>query len=182
LDLAAPRASDIAIEDIEAGLSKVCRFGGQSLRFYSVAQHAVSISLAVQHLGRPDLGLAALHHDSHEAYICDVPSPLKQLLNPGYAEVTGRLDKAIAEHFGIELPRKGTADGDFIKAIDDALLLIEAGVLLHGGVHALGPDTTARVTNERTREAARAGVADIERPWSIETAANNFRRLHDSLS
>jgi uncharacterized protein len=182
LDLAAPRASDIAIEDIVAGLSKVCRFGGQSLRFYSVAQHAVAVSLAVEHLGRSDLGLAALHHDSHEAYTCDVPRPLKTLLNPDYDQVTGRLDRAIAEHFGIELPRKGTADGDLIKAADDAVLLIEADALLHGGVDALGGDVAARAADHPTRKAALAGVSSFEQPWSIETAAYNFRRLHDGFS
>ncbi len=34
----------------------------------------------VEESGRPDLALAALHHDSHEAYLCDLPKPVKNKL------------------------------------------------------------------------------------------------------
>src|SRR5215211_3245285 len=77
LDLDHPRSEDIRIEDVAGGLSKVCRFGAQALEYYSVAQHALLVRRLVEEGGYPELALAALHHDSHEAYLCDIPSPLK---------------------------------------------------------------------------------------------------------
>lgn len=73
LDLDNLKVDDIAIEDVASGLSKVCRFGGQTLAFHSVAQHAILVKELVLQIGRPDLALAALHHDSHEAFACDLP-------------------------------------------------------------------------------------------------------------
>ncbi len=82
LDLDAPTVETIQLEDIAAALSKVCRFGAQAREFYSVAQHAVLVhDLVTGEFGRADLALATLHHDSHEAYTCDVPKPLKDLID-----------------------------------------------------------------------------------------------------
>jgi hypothetical protein len=80
LDLDDPQPNQICLDDIASALSKVCRFGAQPQQFYSVAQHAVHVSRIVEDDGRPDLALAALHHDSHEAYVCDLPSPVKKKL------------------------------------------------------------------------------------------------------
>src|SRR4051812_33607207 len=78
LDLDDPRPEDIVLADVAGGLAKVCRFGGQATRFYSVAQHALLVARFVtENLGRPDLVPWALHHDSAEAYTCDLPRPLK---------------------------------------------------------------------------------------------------------
>ena len=72
LDLDDPRPEDIQIEDVAGGLSKVCRFGAQPREYYSVAQHALLVRQLVVEAGHPELALAALHHDSHEAYVCDL--------------------------------------------------------------------------------------------------------------
>src|SRR5918994_6288050 len=93
LDLADPDPGAIRLEDIAAALSKVCRFGAQTTRFYSVAQHAVLVQRLVVEAGRPDLSLAALHHDSHEAYVGDVTTPLKRMLGRQYHDVCARLDQ-----------------------------------------------------------------------------------------
>lgn len=84
LDLVNPDPAVIRLEDIAAALSKVCRFGAQTTRFYSVAQHAVLVQRLVVEAGRPDLSLAALHHDSHEAFVGDVTTPLKRMLGSHY--------------------------------------------------------------------------------------------------
>jgi uncharacterized protein len=81
LDFTDPSPQSIELDDIGHGLSFVPRFGAQALAFRSVAQHAVFVSEIVARLGHRDLALAALHHDSHEAYACDIPSPLKGLCN-----------------------------------------------------------------------------------------------------
>jgi len=68
LDNCTPQA--IFIDDIASALSKICRFGAQARRFYSVAQHALlGQDILLGDLGRADLSLFALHHDSHEAFV-----------------------------------------------------------------------------------------------------------------
>lgn len=62
------------IQDIAHGLSNICRFSGQASRFYSVGHHCLVLSSL---FGDPKLRLAALLHDASEAYMGDVPTPVK---------------------------------------------------------------------------------------------------------
>lgn len=55
-----PRPEDIRLEDIAAALSKLCRFGGQCLKFCSVAEHSVLVAQQVP----PQYQLTALLHDA----------------------------------------------------------------------------------------------------------------------
>lgn len=74
-----PKPADVHLEDIAHALSNTCRFGGHSPRFYSVAQHATLVAVLVLEASRrPDWALLALHHDSAEAYLGDIPRPIKQ--------------------------------------------------------------------------------------------------------
>jgi len=98
--------------------------------FYSVAQHAVLVHDLVVEAGHPELAATALHHDSAEAYVCDLPSPLKALLqakgNHAYRDAADRLDEAIASALGHEPSPSGAE----IKLADLRALLIEAAELL----------------------------------------------------
>lgn len=92
-----PQPQDVNIHDIADTLAKVCRFGGRSQRFLSVAQHSVIVSQAVG--ADRDLQLRALMHDAAEAYVCDVPSPIKRLI-PQWDAIECRVHCCIAAAFG----------------------------------------------------------------------------------
>ena len=143
LDLDDPRSEDIRIKDVAGGLSKVCRFGAQPLAYYSVAQHALLVRQLVVEAGYPELALAALHHDSHEAYLCDIPSPLKRKIRARttvYDEACRALDRVIAEALGFKLPEQGSPEQQAIKHADRQALLVEATRLLPDGGEALRRD------------------------------------------
>lgn len=96
-----PREDEVDIRDIAHSLSMQCRYGGHSLRFYSVAEHSVHMARMVS----PENALWALLHDAAEAYLADVPRPLKRHL-PGYKEAENQVMRAICDHFGLphEMP------------------------------------------------------------------------------
>jgi hypothetical protein len=96
-----PRAEDVCIEDIAHALSMQCRYGGHSMQFYSVAEHSVHIYrwLAAGNYA-PNVRLAGLLHDATEAYVADVPRPLKRHL-AGYKDAEAVVWRAVAERFGL---------------------------------------------------------------------------------
>lgn len=94
-----PTPEMVCIEDIAHALSKQCRFGGHLPRFYSVAQHSV----ACMNNAEPAERLAALLHDASEAYLLDIPSPIKKRL-ANYNEIEEGLMRVIAEKFGFGWP------------------------------------------------------------------------------
>lgn len=97
-----PQPEDIHIEDIAQALSNQCRFAGHCARFYSVAEHSLLVS---QQLVDPELRMMGLLHDATEAYVIDMPKPLKSLL-PAYEAFEMALWRVIARKFGLatELP------------------------------------------------------------------------------
>lgn len=94
-----PHVDDIVIEDIAHALSNKCRYGGHTRRFYSVAEHSVLVARRAS----PEHRLTALLHDASEAYLADVPRPVKPFLT-GYAALEQTLDEVIAERFGLTYP------------------------------------------------------------------------------
>ena len=80
----APNLEKILVEDIAHALAHQCRFGGHASRFYSVAEHSVHVS----QLCLPEHALWGLLHDASEAYLVDLPRPLKLL--PEFARVPQR--------------------------------------------------------------------------------------------
>ncbi len=101
-----PNPDDILIEDIAHALSNQPRFGGHLPgRFYSVAQH----SIECYKLAIPEEQFAALMHDSSEAYLLDMPKPIK-LEIAQYNTIEDKLMKVIAAKFGFEYPKSKGVD------------------------------------------------------------------------
>ncbi|SDT46562.1 hypothetical protein SAMN05192545_3951 [Maribacter dokdonensis] len=96
LNVVNPKPDQICIEDIAHALSRVPRFAGHLDAFFSVAQHSLNVS----HLSPDEYKLEGLLHDATEAYLADLPSPLKNHC-PGYKELEARLYYVIAKKYGI---------------------------------------------------------------------------------
>lgn len=178
LDLDDPRPEDIRIEDVAGGLSKVCRFAAQAREYYSVAQHALLVRQLLVEAGRPELALVALHHDSHEAYLCDIPSPLKRKIRARttvYEEACKTLDRAIAEAFGFGWPEEDSPKQRAVKHADNQALLVEAARLLPDGGKALRRDLG--LGEEELRD-----LAPLEETLPPAEAEKLFRRTHEELT
>lgn len=125
----APDAADVEIGDIARALSHQCRFGGHCRVFYSVAQHSCLVADLVAERGGPAVAvLWALLHDASEAYLVDLPHPLKHRSELGrlYADAEARLQAAICERF--DLPLEPPA---LLKEVDRALLATERRAVAH---------------------------------------------------
>lgn len=100
------RADEVDIGDIAHSLAMQCRYAGHCLRFYSVAEHSVLLARWVARMGATaDVMLWALLHDASEAYLVDVPRPVKPFL-AGYKDSERRVMAAVCERFGLppEMP------------------------------------------------------------------------------
>jgi 5'-deoxynucleotidase YfbR-like HD superfamily hydrolase len=160
-----PDPAAIEIEDIAHALANLCRFGGHCSAFYSIAQHSCLVADAVD--GVRDTVLHALLHDASEAYLGDLPHPLKHRSPLGvlYREIEAPLQAAILERFGL-----GAATPAIVKEVDRAALATERATLMRTADDGWWPELD--------------GVEPLDvaiDPWPPERAAreflDRFRRL-----
>jgi hypothetical protein len=139
-----PRRDDVDIRDIAHALSQQCRFGGHTRWHYSVAQHsllvlqlleydtfydayAVQVSAEDRSRERPGNDIViqrtALLHDASEAYLVDIPRPLKVSL-PDYKAYEEKWEEVLADAFGLEYPMPAT-----IRFADNMVLALEREAL-----------------------------------------------------
>ena len=149
-----PFPADIHIEDIAHGLSNICRFGGQTMQFYSVAQHSVMGSRLIEE----KYSLAFLLHDAAESFLGDCVTPLKRML-PDYERLENRMIQVINTRFGVSRDR---ATVDAVHRMDAFMLATEARDL-----------TTARYLRDPKSEPA---------PWKITECWSNLRAECEFLS
>lgn len=158
--------ADIDIDDIAQALANQCRFGGHCRRFYSVAQHSCLVADLVRAQGGDGTAsLWALLHDAPEAYLSDLPHPLKHFSTFGrlYREAEDKLQQAITEHFG--LPPEPPAA---LREADRALLGAERLALMA---------ETWEWPELRGVEPANVAID----PWPPERAAQEFLSRYHAL-
>ena len=115
-----PKMEAIDIRDIAHALSLLCRFNGHCRAFYSVAEHSLRVSRVL-----PDeLALWGLLHDAAEAYLTDLPRPVKRQI-PQYDEMEDHLLRAVARRFRLPWPVP-----EEVYAVDTRLLATEARDLM----------------------------------------------------
>ena len=113
-----PKPEDIDIRDIAHALSMQCRFGGHAKRFYSVAQHSLFVSFRVPVYDK----LWALLHDAAEAYLVDVPRPVKHQpeMQP-YRDAEAAIMRCVCQAFGLPFEEPAS-----VKEADRRMVLTEA--------------------------------------------------------
>lgn len=100
VDIESPQPDTIRIEDIAHALSFLCRGSGQANFFFSVARHCVYCAREAQARGfSREVVLACLLHDASEAYMTDVPKPIKDNLIPQYRQYEDALLDRIYKKF-----------------------------------------------------------------------------------
>lgn len=116
-----PQPEEIDIVDIAHALSLTCRFGGQCKEFYSVAEHCIRVA----EITPQEYKLPALLHDAEEAYMLDLPRPIKYNMPEEWWRIKTRIVHAIFDT--LKIPKIG---GSPIKEADNILLATEARDLM----------------------------------------------------
>jgi len=161
-----PEKNDYTIEDIALGLSNICRFGGQVKQHYSVAQHCVLASF----IASPGYELELLMHDAMEAFLCDVPTPLKQLL-PDYQAIEKMHEADMAKRFGLNYPFSPE-----MKRVDAMMLKAEVRDLKPASEHW----DFLKDVEEPTL--GKSGYELRINPWSHEEAKETFLARYNFLT
>jgi len=139
-----PNPRTLGITDIAYALANKCRYTGHTAKYYSVAEHCVLMAQYGLYTST-EVARWALLHDAVEAYLPDIPRPLKPGI-PGWAEIEGRMERAVLTHFQLTL-RASTREA--VKDMDTRILLREAETLLvSGGLNWQIPGKPLRVTVE----------------------------------
>ena len=117
-----PRSDEVVLADIAHALANICRFNGHTTSWYPVAAHSVHVSKLVP----LDQAMEALMHDASEAYICDLPAPVKESpLFAGYLQVEALIQNAVQAKFGL-----GFMNTPEIKQADRVALATEVRDLI----------------------------------------------------
>jgi len=159
----APLAPDpelMSPEAIACGLANACRFGGQTRRYYSVAQHSVLVAALAP--DRIDVQEYALLHDAEEAFgLPDLPTPMKPFF-PQFVEAQGRIGRMVLDRYGVDPDLKGV-----VKPYDTLALAIEKRDLKEaseGYLHDLpAPPDGIRIRPLTPRPAERLFMAAMSR-------------------
>lgn len=109
-DVINPTPEMVNLDDIAWSLSRQARFNGMTIPLipYSVAQHSINVAKRVgRETGNVALIKAALMHDAAEAYISDIPSPIKHIpeLRPVIKAAEEKILRVIFESFDLPWPK-----------------------------------------------------------------------------
>lgn len=124
-----PQPGDLDIRDIAHALSLQCRYGGHTSRHYSIAEHSLLVLglhaavPTVSDVQDPREALTALLHDASEAYLIDIPQPIKPHLT-NYKQIEERLMAEIASRWDFPWPPP-----PWVKVADAMALAIEKHAL-----------------------------------------------------
>lgn len=160
------------LSDIATALSRMPRYAGHTRQPYSVAQHSLMVASLVPEEHRAQ----ALLHDASEAYLMDMPSPIKAHF-PEYREMEARAEDQIYASFGLA---NWKAFKSTIKAADRLALDAECrDLMLHAG-HGSDFPMAEGIPEIKVMPAAEAASAWLEATQDALRCAP--RERHSSLA
>lgn len=175
--------------DVAYGLAGTGRWAAQAAHGRHnerlvIAQHANTVASLARACGEgPWVQMACLHHDDAEAFLGDMPSPIKghvrfevggELLS--YGDVESWLLEDILVRWG--LPRDLVQrHQEAVKVYDVAVLVREADVLMHGTADWSRPPDVARDVGE-----AAVRVFSGQDIWPPVIADYRYCELHAQLA
>ena len=125
-----PRVEDVTLDDIVHALAYTNRYGGHLETPISVLTH----TLIVYHLVKRANGnrverLWALLHDAAEAYIGDIPTPIKRNF-PEFSEMEDKILRVVCEKFQLpfEMPALVKTKDYYAISIEKALAFPKAEI------------------------------------------------------
>ncbi|MXR52001.1 phosphohydrolase [Halovenus sp. WSH3] len=121
-----PDPERIELPDIANGLANTCRYAGQCQFYYSVGTHSIYVSEELSEHG-PTIQLYGLFHDAAEAYISDVPRPVKREIET-FERIEQRILAAVWDRLGVDPPTE--SEWEVVMDADDRLFHYEADTLL----------------------------------------------------
>ncbi len=153
-----PDPADVRLDDIAGGLAHTCRFGGHCRKFYSVAHHSLHVASELEVHG-PRMELIGLLHDAGEAYLGDLPRPVKREFD-AFERAEARILETVWTALDVAAP---TADEwETVLAADDRLLAYEADALLADASWAADPPALEYDLHSD-------GVADVRERYRART-------------
>lgn len=133
----APTVDMIHFEDIAASIGKMCRYAGHVHTFYSVAEHCCLLMRYARD-NMPSVTqrelLTLLMHDATEAYMTDIPRPIKHTL-PQFKAFEHVIEAVIAERFNLITPHP-----TFVKMLDTRILRDERAQAMNPSENDWGTD------------------------------------------
>lgn len=172
-----PLPEEVHLVDIVMGLSNAARYRGQTMFFYSVLQHSVLVSQAVERLAlergwsHKKARIAAfqgLFHDAPEAYLGDVARPLKRMrAMREYRRVEALWEDAIFKKLDVTVERDTAA---LVHEVDHRIVLDE--------IYAIMADPDMWPDSGRYLDMEPLGVT-VESLTKNETIARFYQRYEE---
>lgn len=117
-----PRVEDIRMGDILTSLHHQSRYGGHTTERVSILHHSILVCLLAALDGATsEEQLVALWHDAPEAYLLDIPRPLKRHLGETYAALERKFTAVVGEALRVDLLNPPTR----LKVWDTQALALE---------------------------------------------------------
>lgn len=131
-NLANPKVQDVTMEDMLIGTGNLCRYTGHSKEFYSVLGHSLFCHDLAGMVGYDtELQFECLTHDLHEAYVGDLSSPMKRLIDAPYREVEHKVEAVVRQFLELE-PRINPEAKKQVRVIDLAAARAEMNYFFKG--------------------------------------------------
>lgn len=124
---------NLDLEDFCYPLAQICRYGGHSKFFYSVAQHSCLVRDLMLIEGESDrMQFHGLVHDFGEAFYCDLPKPMKMSLPKDIIDYYEGQEKQVVDYITKKCGHEPIASEEkqILKKYDVWALAIESKIVL----------------------------------------------------